>query len=311
MKRILVTGATGFIGRHSLAPLVARGFDVHALCSQNVPVPAGRVSGVTYHVADLLEGDAVKPILKELQPTHLLHFAWYVAHGKFWEATENLAWVAASLRLFQGFSENGGQRFVGAGTCAEYDWTGGVMIENQTPTRPHTLYGISKNALREILEKAGANAGVSVTWGRIFHLYGPGENPRRLIPAIITGLLNKTPVPCTHGRQVRDVMHVSDVGAAFAALADGTADGPFNVATGTRTTIAEIAGMIESLTASPGLLQLGTLSAPVGDPPVLVADTNRLRREGAFLPTIALADGLREYISRLGAARPPTPSFNQ
>src|SRR4051794_12940479 len=100
MKRVLVTGASGFIGRHCLPALSARGFDVHAIHATGTP---GIES--TWHRVDLIEPVQMRRLLDEVQPTHLLHLAWYVDHGKYWTSTENLRWIEASLSLLRGFVE--------------------------------------------------------------------------------------------------------------------------------------------------------------------------------------------------------------
>ena len=117
MKRVLVTGASGFIGRFSLEPLAARGFDVHAVSSR---LPAGPRGPATWHQHDLLaDGEAARAI-EIVRPTHVLHLAWYAAPRAFWTAPENLDWVRASVALVRAFERAGGERFVGAGSGAEY-----------------------------------------------------------------------------------------------------------------------------------------------------------------------------------------------
>jgi len=96
MKKVLVTGADGFIGRYTLPLLVKAGFEVHALCWQG---ETREVDGVIWHKVNLMDYPAVDALLQELKATHLLHFAWYTVHGKFWHASENLQWVACSLNL--------------------------------------------------------------------------------------------------------------------------------------------------------------------------------------------------------------------
>ena len=97
MKRVLLTGATGFVGRHCLQPLLERGYEVHALTSR--PVPTTEQDGVHWHLLDLL---APRPLsLEQIQPTHLLHLAWYAVPGKYWTSPENVRWVEASLALLR------------------------------------------------------------------------------------------------------------------------------------------------------------------------------------------------------------------
>ena len=148
-KRVLVTGGTGFIGRHAIGPLLDLGFEVH-LATRSGRWPRSAPLGGEAHAADLLRADDVQALLDRVAPSYLLHFAWYAEHGKYWASDLNLNWVQASLELLKGFVARGGRRAVFAGTCAEYDWSFGYCSEGVTPTRPRTLYGTCKNALREI-----------------------------------------------------------------------------------------------------------------------------------------------------------------
>src|SRR5207247_2475843 len=142
LKRVLVTGGTGFIGRNVLAPLLERGFELHATYLRD-PI---QVEDVSWHRCDLLDAAAVRTLLHAVKPSHLLHFAWYTEHGKYWSSPANLDWTAATLGLLRSFRDCGGSRIVAAGTCAEYEWGTERCSEIETPLKPRTLYGTSKNA---------------------------------------------------------------------------------------------------------------------------------------------------------------------
>src|SRR5438093_1344954 len=109
MKTVLLTGASGFIGRHCIEPLLARGYEVHAVSSRPNDGGPSR-PGLRWHRADLLQPGAASALLGALRPSHLLHLAWYVLPGKLISAPENFAWVTASLELIQRFAEHGGKR---------------------------------------------------------------------------------------------------------------------------------------------------------------------------------------------------------
>src|SRR4029453_7633709 len=109
---LLFTGAGGFIGRHAVPYLLERGYEVHAVGIR--PLQLERCS---VHVANLLNISEVTALVASVRPTHLLHMAWYVEHGKFWTSSENTRWVEASLGLFREFIAKGGQRGVTTGTC--------------------------------------------------------------------------------------------------------------------------------------------------------------------------------------------------
>lgn len=275
MSRILVTGATGFIGSHAVEPLRQAGHEVYAIGSRD---------------CDLLDPAAAPRLLNELRPELLLHFAWYAEPGAFWSSEENVRWVEASLRLLRAFAAAGGRRAVIAGTCAEYDWSHPRLSERDTPLAPSTLYGECKHALHRIAECWG---GLSVAWGRVFFLYGPGEHPARLVSSVASALARGEPAPCSSGEQVRDFLHVADVGRAFAALTASAVEGPVNVGSGERVSVREVVTRLGELAGRPELVELGALPERPDEPPELVADVGRLRDEVGFRPSLTLEEGLR------------------
>ncbi|HEY0322876.1 MAG TPA: NAD(P)-dependent oxidoreductase [Pyrinomonadaceae bacterium] len=295
MKRVLLTGATGFIGRHCVPPLQARGFEIHAV-SSNVRDDERALSGIHWKRANLLSRDEVAELMASVQPTHLLHFAWEVTPGKFWASVENLRWVQASLDLLQEFASAGGSRVVMAGTCAEYDWRYGYCSEHLTPLAPRTLYGVCKHSLQMMVAAVAEQLNVSTAWGRVFFLYGTHESPQRLVPQVIRGLLQRERVGCTEGHQLRDFLYVEDVADAFVALLDSETEGAVNIASGKPVAVREIVTRIAEQLGGRELVAFGALPTPEDEPPLLVADTTRLNAEVGWKPAYNLDKGLTRTI---------------
>ncbi|MFI4980619.1 MAG: NAD-dependent epimerase/dehydratase family protein [Nevskiales bacterium] len=289
---MLLTGASGFIGRACIAPLRARGYDVHTISRGHTELPAD----VTTHRGDLLDRPSIRQLVADIAPTHLLHAAWDVSHAGYWTSPRNLTWLAASIDLLEVFTSVGGTRAVGVGTCAEYEWNhiprpgAGVAIVPVTP------YGGAKLALCHAFAAAGG-LGVETAWGRIFYPYGRGDRPGRLLPLVIAALLEQRRIDCSECLQIRDFMHVDDVGGALAQLLDSRVNGAVDIGTGTGRPIRAIIQEIINQLGHGELVHFGAIPVRATDAPVLVANPQRLTGEVGFTPTVSLAEGVARAIA--------------
>jgi nucleoside-diphosphate-sugar epimerase len=300
-KRVLVTGATGFIGKHALPELAARGYEVYAL-ARNSTMNGDNIIAIS---GDLLAPGEAERIIDTVKPSHMLHLAWNATPGKFWTALDNLDWVAASLRLSRAFARSGGRRAVYVGTCAEYDCSYDLMKEDETPLRPRTLYGKAKASLHQLVMEAATQTGISTAWGHVFFLYGPHEPQGRLIPQVITGLLNGQIIACTAGTQERDFMHVSDVARALVLLLLSDWEGAANIASGHCAPIRDALDFLATLARRDDLIQFGARPMPSDESPRMAASTRALNEIG-FVPKYELNDGLLDTFEWWRARQTPS-----
>jgi nucleoside-diphosphate-sugar epimerase len=296
---VLLTGAAGFLGKHCLDRLLRERCVVHAVSRR----PRNRIhERVTWHAADLRVPDAARHLVKRVRPTHLLNLAWVAAPGRFWSDPENLDWLRAGLALLQGFGEVEGKRFVGAGTCAEYDWRQHPSVEDETPIRPTTLYGKAKAAMAAAVDTFSAGYGFSAAWGRIFFPYGPGDAPQRLIPTVIESLLARQPVDLGDGRQERDFIYAADVADLLVRLLAGAEEGAFNVGTGHGIQIRSVVEQIADRLGGRELLRFGTIATD-SEPAQVVADMGKVAlRLGWSAPT-SFEAGLENLLNPATGAR--------
>lgn len=290
-----MTGGSGFVGRPALAALVRGGDEVHAITRGGDPPT---IEGVAWHRADCADRAGIDALIGELEPEQLLHLAWYVEHGLFWQAPENVDWVEWSLALLRSFVAAGGSRVVMLGSCAEYDWTVDqpLLSEQRCPLRPSTLYGVAKDALRRVASSYAEHAGVELAWARLFFLYGPGEPPERLVPSVIRALLAGEPAEVTSGTQVRDFLHVEDVAGGLVALLRSSVLGAVNIGSGEPRTLADVVDELGRLSGRADLIRKGARVARAGEPARIVADASRLRDEIGFTPQWSLSDGLADAL---------------
>lgn len=295
-RRVLVTGATGLIGRHVVNALIERGSEVHAATRS---LAHGTTDGhARWHKANLLDRGDRTQLLDSTKPDTIIHCAWVTEHSAYWTSPENLDWVAATLSLAREAADRGAKRFVGVGTCAEYDWTGdGPLSEAKTPLKPTTLYGIAKDATRRTLESFAEAYGLSFAWARVAMLYGAGEHRDRFVASLARALLKGELAKMSSGRQTRDLLDARDAGAAVAAVATSSLTGAVNIGSGQPVTLLDVGRTLAGLAGHPEALRPGAYPDRPNEPPSLTLDTTRLTRDAGFTPRIKLEEGLRDALA--------------
>ena len=296
-RRLLVTGASGMIGRYIVEEALKQGFEVHAVTSRTVGQPDDAAGGAVWHVCDLTARGGAGGLIAEIAPSHLIHAAWDTRHGIYWSSPSNLAWLAATAELAASFAAAGGRRFVLVGTCAEYDWRYGLMIENETPERPDTLYGRCKLAAHHAVQGAAMDLGFSAVTGRVFSVFGPHEQPGRFIPyACRTLAAGDTPKLST-GRQIRDLLHARDIALALLVLAEhDELQGAVNIGSGLPMSLGHAARILADAAGAPERSGLGRAADRPGDPMILLPSVERLVSTG-WRPQLEAEEGLRQIFA--------------
>lgn len=273
--KVLLTGASGFIGRSVLTQLPR--LDIETVVFGRTR-PEGFVG--EFIEVDMLQAEAVAAAIAKARATHLLHLAWYAEHGKYWTAPVNLQWVDSTVRLVESFCSSGGRHIAIAGTCAEYDWSVGYCHEDATPLAPATLYGTAKDAARRLVEAICRQYGVPCAWGRIFLPYGQSEDSRRLIPSLFQVFKGGRAPFGVNASAYRDFLNVEDVARGFVQILKTEAAGCYNIASGEPTRIADVVRLIAvACNADPSRV-LGLVSERPGEPSMLVGDNSKLKSLG-------------------------------
>lgn len=276
MKHILLTGASGFVGRQILKALKARGHHVTVTQRPGKALPEGYAADRVILTGDLFaesEGfwaEALSGI------DCLIHAAWYVEPGKYLDSAKNLDCVNGTLSLAKGAVAAGVTHMVGIGTCMEYRLPSDHLDVSQ-PLEPATLYAASKLALFQILGHYFAKTGTGFSWCRLFYLYGEGEYPQRLVPYVRAGLARGEVVKLSAGTQLRDFLDVAEAGRQIADVIATGQQGPINICSGKAITIRALVEAIADEYGRRDLLAFGTAAIHPSDPAAVVGISNLVR----------------------------------
>jgi nucleoside-diphosphate-sugar epimerase len=270
-KRVLVTGATGFVGRQVLDYLATQDVYLTVIVREgkqslftNNPAVHNIITTVDLFAetsewwADVMQGIDT-----------LVHVAWYAEPGLYLQSSKNLDCLQGTLCMAKGAIQAGVRRFVGIGTCFEYDLSYG-MLSTETPLKPLTPYAGAKAAAYMALTPALAANGIEFAWCRLFYLYGKGEDVRRLVPYLREKLAAGEPAELTSGNQIRDFIDVSEAGRLIGDVALGIVQGSVNICSGIPITVKKLAEDIADEYGRRDLLKFAARPDNLIDPPCVV-----------------------------------------
>lgn len=268
---VLLTGATGFVGHQVLGTLTDRNIQVFVVVRDGWQVQLA--DGITIEQAittrDLFAESADWWENACSGVDTVIHVAWYTEPGKYLQSAKNLDCLIGSLNLAKGAVQAGVRRFVGIGTCAEYDLTAG-KLSVETPLKPLTPYAAAKAATFTVLSQWLPSQNVEFLWGRLFYLYGEREDPRRLVPYLRSKLKAGKPAELTSGKQIRDYIDVIEAGQMIAEEALGHRQGAINICSGVGITVRQLAEDIADEYGRRDLLKFGVRPDSHIDPPCVV-----------------------------------------
>jgi nucleoside-diphosphate-sugar epimerase len=293
--RVLVTGASGFVGRHCVTALERANVPVHAVSGSGRTFSSA--ASTQWHHCDLHDAAERAALLERTRPTHLLHAAWYAEPRLYWHSSENARWVETTAALVREFAAYG-RRMVGVGTAAEYGDRGGVLVEEFSAT-PTTPYGACKYASYVVARSIARELKLSMAWGRLFGVYGAGEPPSKLVSAIAARLIAGQPFTHPETPRQRDYLFVEDAAEAFVALLLSDVEEVVNIGSGSGLTVAEIAAAVAAETGRPELISTTASDPWSADPQITIADTRRLLALGTWKPRHDLATGVRSVVAHL------------
>lgn len=316
-RRVLVTGATGFIGSHLTRRLVELGADVHALTSTVSSVYPTRLvdlrDRITIHEGNLCDRSAMDAVVSSSRPSHVFHLGAYTHVGKSWSRVDECiqANVQGTVNLLQSLAERGGyERFVYTGTSEIYGDIE-VPFSEGAKVNPVSPYSVSKYAGERYCRMFHDGHGWPIVMLRPFNAYGPAQSPDRIIPEIIVRALRGGHLKMTQGRQTREFNFVEDLADGFvrAAIAEGVEGEIFNLGCGEEVSMRDLATTILDLMGNPIEADFGALPDRPTEIWRMYCDNTKARDRLGWVPRHSLAEGLertiewyREEIGRPGSS---------
>lgn len=302
--RVLVTGASGFIGSHVVRRLVEQGAEVHGLTSTVSAVYPVRLvplrERITLHEGNLIDRSAMDAVGDKVRPEYVLHLGAFTHVGKSWQRVDECvqANVQGTVNLLQALARFEPRRFVYTGTSEIYGDTG-VPFREDARVNPISPYSVTKYAGERFCRMFHQSYGWSIVMLRPFNVYGPGQTPDRIVPEIIVRALRREELKMTEGHQTREFNFVEDIADGFVLAATAPAvDGEIlNLGCGEELSMRHVAQTILDIMGNPIEPQFGALPERPTEIHRMFSDSTKARAALGWSPRHSLAQGLEKTIA--------------
>jgi len=303
-SRVLVTGATGFIGSHLTRRLVDLGAEVHALTSTVSSVYPVRLvdirDRITLHGGNLCDSGAMASLVERARPSVVFHLGAYTHVGKSWDRIDECIQtnVHGTVILLQALARTGYERFLYTSTSEVYGDIA-VPFGEDAAVSPLSPYSVSKYSGERFCRMLHKGLGWPIVVVRPFNAYGPAQSPDRIIPEIIVKALHKQRLAMTRGHQTREFNYVGDLVDGFirAATVPGIEGEVFNIGGGEEISMRDLAQEILDLMGNPIEPEFGALPERPTEIPAMRSDVTKARSRLDLPPFRSLSDGLKPTIA--------------
>ena len=289
MKKVLVTGATGLIGKELIKPLAETGFEIYAITNQL----DNRFDGVNWYYGDLFETSFIEETMKKIKPQYLINLAW-ITTGDYYFSDKNYQFLNAGVNLIRAFKENGGKRAIYAGSYFEYKFKDTPIKETDEINSMEDSYAFCKNKLREIVEFYCKINNISFGYGRIFNVYGRNEASSRLMGMLINNLSNNKEVVIKTPYLYKDYIYAKDIANAVVKFLNSTTEGVVNICSGKPVQIGEFAKIVAKKLNKEHLLIFA--NEKTSQPTFIVGDNTRLKNEIKYDLLYSIEKGVEDIL---------------
>lgn len=294
MKKVVITGADGFVGSYTVEYFLKQGVEVLALDISETPNRLKPTAGLTYLQCDVLNRDELSDKIPCDVYDTFIHFAWVGSAG-LQRVDYNLQMKNAlsTVECLKVAKEKGCNRFVCAGSIMEYEVEAAVHAQGNKPGMGY-IYGMGKHIAHSMCKAVAADIGIDLLWPMITNAYGVGELSPRFVNTTIRKIISGEPLQFTAATQNYDFVYITDVAKAFYLVAkNGKPFCEYMIGSGNARPLKEFILEMQAALSPDAVPVFGDVPFTGVNMPLKVFDITALKEDCGYEAEVGFAEGTR------------------